>query len=448
MKQTTHPRSLHVALALWLGSSAIALAQADPAAVSPEILTPVTTAGGLNYELPEGTFRYGLTGSEVLQWGYANGTIYNTNLSGNVAYSTKSVIHPFSAVYSGGVELSNQAEYGTTFFQGLSLTQSYLTRDWTFLVSNSVNYLPQSPTVGLSGIPGTGDLGLNPVSTATGPAQNVLTYNSTRVSDTVTGLATRRLTGRTSVSGDAIYTLLHFFNDASLDTRQIAADLTVSHQLDARTSIGAGANYSIFNYDAGDHATFETRSLSVQGHRQLSASLSIAGSVGPQWINSSANLGIPSRLTTSARASLTYAKRFGTAAVSYGRGTNGGSGVLPGAISDSVSGAFSRSFGLDWSAAVNAGYSRTKGLGNGSTPNLSFLGLANYGNFSSVYGGAQANRRLTRSLSAFATYTAIAQDQSDFGAISSTVPGALNGILQSFAIGVSFYPRSLIPGQF
>lgn len=424
---------------------ALGHAQAQPTAV-----TPVSTTNGVNFSMPTGTFRYGGSISEVIQKGYFSNQDYSyqTNFSGSVAYSSRSVTKPFSAVYSGGVQIANQSNYGTTFFQSLALSQGYLTRNWTFGVTDVVSYLPQSPTVGLSGIPGAGDLGPDPVTSPGVPSQAILTYNSNRVSNTVTGTASRRLSGRTSISGDSSYSTLHFFNDASFDSRQIVSDVNVDHTLDARTDIGAGVSYSIYNYDAVAHSTFETRGINVHGSRRINRSLSVLASVGPQWINSSSNLGIPSRLTVAATASLTYTRQFGTFAASYTRGTNGGSGAVPGAFSDSLGGSFSRGFGINWSAALTGGYSRTTGLGSGLITDLAATGIANDSRYDSVFGGAQVNQRLTRSLSVFGSYTAFEQSYSNVSASAALIPGALNGLVQSFAFGVSFYPHSLVPGQF
>ena len=326
---------MQLRLAVLAGSVALPglIAARGQAQALPTAVTPVSTTNGVNFSLPTGTFRYGGSISEVIQKGYfANQDYsYQTNFSGSVAYSSRSVIRPFSAVYSGGVQIANQSNYGTTFFQSLALSQGYLTRNWTFGVSDVVSYLPQSPTVGLSGIPGAGDVGLDPVSSPGVPSQNVLTYNSNRVSNTVTGTASRRISGRTSISGDSSYSILHFFNNASFDSRQIVSDLNVDHTLDARTDIGAGVSYSIYNYDAVAHSTFETRGVNLHGSRRINQSLSVVGSVGPQWINASSNLGIPSRTTVAASASLTYTRQFGTFAASYtprhkrrfGRGAGG-----------------------------------------------------------------------------------------------------------------------------
>lgn len=415
----------------------------------PTASMPLPTSN-MNLGLVNGTFRYGASASEVFQLGYlGNGNLVRqTNLSGSLLYSTKSEMAPFSAIYSGGVQFTNQSDVGTNTFQSLALSQGYSTGAWTFGVSDVLSYLPQSPTVGLSGISGTGDIGLIPVTGIDVPAQNILTYGSNRIANTVTGNVTRRLTSRTSISGTASYGLLHFFNNLSLDTTQVAGTVGLNHVISPRTTIGLDASYAIYSYQAQpvSNTSFTTRSLAARVQRQFTRSLTGYASAGPQWINSSQSLGIPSRLTAYGSAGATYTRRFGTLGLSYNRGANGGSGVLPGAISDSVGGSFSRTFGRDWAASANAGYTRTSGLGEAA--NLGIVGLpavGSYGGFNALFFGGQATRRLTQTLSAFMSYTSLKQT---YGNATINTPGAVNGLVQSFAIGISYYPRSVNLGQF
>lgn len=436
------------ALVLMAASPALARAQATATASA-----PVSTTG-MNLGVVSGTFHYGATASESFQTGYGSNQDLSeqTNLSGSLLYATKSLKTPFNAIYSGGVLFSNQRNYGTNTFQTLALSQGYVGRSWTFGIADIVSYLPQSPTVGLSGVPGTGDLGFSPVIGIDTPAQNILTYNSNRVSNTATGNASRSLSARDAVTADVSYGILHYFNNGSLNTRQLSADLGLNHEISPRTSVGVGANYSIFTFgnylsglqDNGD-ASFTTRALNGRAQHQFTRALSAAVSVGPQWVNSSAKLGIPSRLGVYATASATYVRRFGTFNLSYSRGANGGSGVLPGAFSDSITASASRAYGHNWAVSGNAGYVRTTGLSSNLNSSLLVLpGIGSYGNFDSTFVGGQVTRRLTDAFSAFASYTAFNQT---YGNVKNT-PGAIDGLIQSFAIGISWYPRSTNLGQF
>ncbi len=414
---------------------------------------PVATSG-INLGVVNGTFRYGATASESFQTGYAQnqGVSAQTTLSGSLIYATKSLKAPFSTIYTGGVLFSNQRGYGTNTFQSLAISQGYVTKNWTFGVADVVSYLPQSPTLGLSGVPGTGDIGFTPVSGVETPAQNILTYNSDRVSNTAVGNASRKITARTGITADLSYGILHYFDNNSLNTRQISADLGLNHEIDARTSVGVNANYSIFtlgNYTLGSQsrtdASFTTRAISAQVQHQFTRAFGASVSVGPQWVNSASDLGIPSRLGVYASVNLAYVRRFGTFDLSYNRGANGGSGVLPGAFSDAVTASASRAYGHNWALSANLGYAHTSGLGSTLNNNVLVLpGVGTYGNFDSTFAGAQVTRRLTNSFSAFASYTAFNQT---YGNVQS-IPGAISGLIQSFTIGASWFPKSTNLGQF
>jgi hypothetical protein len=416
---------------------------------------PIATSG-LNLGVVNGTFRYGATASESFQTGYGQNQNLSeqTNISGSLIYATKSLKTPFNAIYTGGVLFSTQRNYGTNTFQSLALSQGYIAKGWSLGLSDAVSYLPQSPTVGLSGIPGTGDMGLSPVVGGDTPAQNILTYNSNRISNTASATASRSLTARTALTGVVSYGILHYFDNDSLNTKQISGDLGVNHEIDPRTSVGVDASYSIFTFgnylvvpqsQAGGDASFTTRALSVRGQRQFTRALSGSLSVGPQWVNSSSKLGIPSRLGVYVNGNATYVRRFGTFLASYSRGANGGSGVLPGAFSDSIVGSASRAYGHNWAVSGNVGFTRTSGLGASLNSNLIVLpGVGSYGNFDSTFAGAQVTRRISDSFSGFASYTASNQT---YGNVRS-LPGAISGLVQSFSIGVSWYPKSTNLGQF
>lgn len=403
---------------------------------------------GLNLPAISGNFQYGLSAAEVIQKGYPGiGGVYaSTSISGDVVYASKSEVRPLNLLYTGGGQFGTQSGSSNTYFQSLAISQGYVTRSWVFGISDVVSYLPQSPTVGLSGIPGTGDLGLNPVQNGLEPSQNILTVGNSRVSNSTSGNVERRLDAFTSVSGGASYGILRFLGNGGLDSSQISADIAVNRRLDARSSASLSATYGTFNYSVlGNGASFAVRGLSASYQRQLSRSLTANVSGGPEWISSSSVLGIPSRLTFTAGAGLGYTVRMYTAAVSYNRAVSGGGGVQPGGIFDSIAGTVQRPFGTAWSASLNTGYSRNRALSNIPTPaNLAFLGVTTTGNYDSVFAGGQVSRRITRSLSGYASYTALNQSYSQ----TPISPVALNGIIQSFAIGVSYFPRSLHLGQF
>jgi hypothetical protein len=140
-----------------------------------------------------------------------------------------------------------------------------------------------------------------------------------------------------------------------------------------------------------------------------------------------------------ASANLTYSRKFTTASLSYTRGVNGGSGVLPGAFSDSVGFGVSRAYGRNWVASLNGAYTRTSGL----TYIVNSL-VPTHELYDTVYGGVQVTRRFSTNFSGYLTYTALNQSTN----FSAGPQNVLSGTSQIFGIGVTFSPRSTRLGQF
>ena len=425
-----------------VGLSTMAEGQAEPSAIAPY-------SPGRTLSTPpsiDGSFQYALNASELIQTGYqgSGGTTTSTSLSGDVAYYSKNTARPFSLLYGGGVLLTNRTGQSTAPFQTLSLSQGLVTGRWVLSLADSVSYLPQAPTTGLSGVAGTGDLGSTPINTGLEPAQNVLTNTSvTRVSNSLTGQIERGLTGSTSVSGRGSYGLIRYLNGNGLDNTQLNGMVSANHTLNGRNSIFVNGGYGVFSYPGG--GTFNTKNLNFGYERLVSRKLTLDVSGGPFWVNTSSELGIPPRMSIGVDAGVMYVHRLANATVHYTRGVNGGSGVQPGAISDTVFGILQRSFGRDWSGSVNGSVSHNQGLTQNASAAAATVGGQTYllGNSTSTFAGIQVTRRFGRSFSGYATYTALQQS-------TSAVVGnqnILTGLANTFSVGISFSPRSAHLGQ-
>ena len=408
-----------------------------------------TNTVGPNLPDLDGVLHYALTASEIAQHGYyGNGvTTYSTTLSGDVSYTAKSIVYPTNLILSGGVILADQSAQGNTGYVSAALSQGWVTRSWIFNVSDSFSFLPQSPTTGLSGIAGVGDLGATPVQgPVAGPAGGIFSAAGDRIANSLNGSVERELNRATSISGAGSWSKLHFLDsNDSLDNTQISGVVALNRRLDARSSASLNAVYSTFSYGntptANSQPDIETRGINASYQRVLTRSLSASVSAGPQWISSSNSILIPSSLNVAASAGLSYQRGLTSASVSYFHGVNGGSGVLPGAIADSVSASLGHSFGHNWVGSLNAGYTHSAGLSqvfNGA----SLVPINEV--FDTVFGGAQVTRRISLHFSGYASFEAQNQSQNN----NLAVPAALNGTSETFGIGITFTPRSTRLGQF
>jgi hypothetical protein len=449
MKEVMKIRVVVSALCLISTMSSIAYGQAVPAGVS-------TVDTGPNPVAPDGVLHYALSASEIVQFGYyGNGEVTGSSvLSGDVAYTSKSVAHPSSLACAIGVLLPNQSGQGVTTYENVSASQGYVTRHWVFNVTDTFSFLPESPTTGLSGVAGVGDVGVIPVQgPAEGPAGGVLTVSGDRIGNTLGGSVERQITPQTSISGAGSWTALRFLDSqAGLDYTMTSGVVAVNHRIDQRNTVSVDAVYSVFDYSGSEagatRPNFQSRGLNLSYERLVSRTLSVSGSIGPLWVSSSNSALIPSSLDVAGKGSLIYTRRFTHASVFFSRGVNGGSGVLPGALSDVVGFGAGRSYGRDWVVSLSGAYTHTSGL-----TDLAGLNAAE-GNpasvtpvheiYETVYGGVQVRRRITTNLSGYLSYTA--QNQSTNYSLGAQ--NALSGISQTIGIGISFSPRSTSLGQF
>ena len=436
-----------IPISMMLLASAVSYGQAVPTAEA-------STGSGPNLSWIDGTVHYSLGLSQLIYDGlYGSGVVSgSTNLSGNVGYVSMSKDKPFSLLYAGGIMFGTSSSQGTTTYQNISASQSLIQGKWILNVSNSFSFLPQSPTTGYSGISGVGDLGTTPIlGPSAGPAGGVLTYAANRIGNSLSGTIERRLTGSTSLTGSANWSVLRFLDDnAGLNSSQIAGQVGLNHRIDARNSVGANASYSTYNTDENNFfgqiggSSFQTRGLNFTYMRLWTRALSTDVSVGPQWIDSSAGALLQNRLNLAASVGATYRRKLTTMGVRYYRGANAGSGVQAGAFSDNVSASVGHPLGHNWMGSVTGNFTHTSQLlslpptAGTTTPSTASE------TYKTFFGGVQLTRALGRRWSCFGNYTA--QNQSVDNAFAGQ--NVFSGFSQTFGFGITFAPRSTRLGEF
>jgi len=413
-----------------------AYSQAAPSVVVP----PIQAGPSLGAPQLGGTLNYSLGASETVLVGSNgnNGTTSSTNIIGTASLITASERHPTSILYSGGYLFANTSGQPSGTFQNLGISQVFATRKWTLVASDFVSYLPSSPTTGFSGVAGVGDIGTIPINPI--GSQSVLSYYSTRITNTVSGSAEYKLTGSTSLEASGLYTIQRFIGDIGIDNSQASATVGVQHRIDARDSVGLNYMFSRFNYGSSPlssqlNPSFDSNGVNVTFERALNRRFSMNLSAGPQWTKGSSNgAAFPSRLNVSIGAAVNYRGERTQASLGYYRGANAGSGVLVGASTDNVGIAVQRQLDRNWSGSVSGNYAHNSGLLVSALPQPST---------NSFYGGLQLSRRLGRNFSTYLSYTALTQSISS---VAGTL-NAYNGVTHVVGIGITFAPSSIHIGR-
>jgi hypothetical protein len=434
---------------------------------------PATSPISTGFSLPSaaGTMQYALSASQSVTSNYLgnSGVASFTNLTGDLAFITSSSRDPFGAVFTGGRSwsTSNQPSYN---YLNLSLSQAVNTHRWVFSLSDAVNYMPQTASTGLSGIPGAGDLGVTPVPTGVTPAptsanpvptgptpgqpgptpaptsanpgQGVLSGYSTRVANTSSLSLQRQLTGKTSFNASGSYSLIRFLNNsgsstvpgsAGLDSDGDSASAGLSHRIDARNSLAGNFTYARNTYSGSGpgirQPAFSSRTASLQYTHQFTRKLSTSLAAGPQWTGIDSP-GLTPALSLFANLSASYTGEFSHASVAYSRSTNSGFGVVGGAISDSATFSAGRVVDRVWLVALTAAYTQTSDLPSAVT--LPFT-------FHTTVAGVQVSRALARTLSAYASYTL--QKQSNQGTAAAV--DLFSGLSNVAGFGLTFSPSAV-----
>jgi hypothetical protein len=366
-------------------------------------------------------------------------TTWDSSISGDVNYSNGFEHHPFNLDYGGGYTWTLAGPpIETGIFQRLLISDGYIGERWNLVVSDNIEFLPEAPTVGFSGVAGTGDVGTpgsNPPS-----GQSILTVNTRSLSNTASTQMGYHINYPTTLSVGANYSFLHFPDGNGQNSGSLSGNAALTRRIDARNSISGQYVYSHYTLGSSAFAgsttnssvAFNTNAGLIGLQRHWTRKLTTTSSIGPQWLSSSNATDVPSSTGFAANAAAAYQLPFGAASLGYSHGVNGGGGYLPGATTDSVYGGLSREFERDLTIGITGSYSRTAAL------------QSTYGVADSTFGGAQASWRLSRTLNVFGNYTAINQSSNlaiNQSSSSSPQTNILSGFYQVIGFGIAYSPR-------
>ncbi len=411
--------------------------QAVPTA-SPSIAPPGTVPTSSSAPIA-GEFNYSLTASESYVTGYqgTTGSGSSTNFSGQAVYTSNSETHPLSVIYAGGYFFGNGSDITASSYQNLGVSQILSGRRWRLGVGDTITFLPSSGLYGLSGVPGSGDIGTTPITTGQIPTQSILTNFGEQVTNTVSGSVSRDITGKTFIDGFGSYSLQRFLQ-TGLNNNSVSASTSLGHRFDPRNSLSVGYTFSKFGFRTPvsglNSFSFIANGISASYSHAFDRKFSMQVSAGPQWLSSDAASLIPNRTLFSSSVSLSYAGQRNRASISYSRAPNIGSGVVVGALSDNLNFTLNRAINRVWTGGLTANYGRASGLS--AIPGQNIV-------TNSFYGGVQATRRIGQNFSAFGSYSAATQSLSNQAAALN----AFNGTAQIVTVGLTYSPRSIRFGR-
>jgi hypothetical protein len=275
--------------------------------------------------------------------------------------------------YLGGGVFSNNGSVSNGVIQDVNLAAQFNFRRWTLTLIDELRYTPEiafgnagfgglSGTVGISG-------GLGGV---LGTDDTILNAFGQRLINSSAAQVNVLLSPRSSLTFSGGYSELYFVDQDLLNSTEIRAQAGYNYQLTKKDTVGVAYLFDGFRY-SNFPQSIDTHSALLSYGRRITGRLAFQASAGPEYAIFQNGLasGTPGGTTSPSSSSQLYwslytalryqLQRTGLYA-SYSHGVTGGSGVLAGAIGDTVQGSVSRQISRTLNGDINLGYARNKGL--------------------------------------------------------------------------------------
>jgi len=335
-------------------------------------------------------------------FGLSSGWVTYTSVLGALQVHRLSARNNLTLNYAGGGTFTTNSSVGNSVLQRLELGDTVSLRRATLSVFDTAAYLPETSFGfgGLGGLslPGSGSLGLG---NGYVPQESILAARDQRILNTSIGQMNYLLSPRASLTFLGGYSLLHFYGSGYLDIRQPMFQAGYNYQMTPLDTVAVLYNFSDIQFGGLNESIRDNRADLSYG-RRVTGRIAFQVQAGPEIVT----FQVPSSATTAGsgpkylwnlNSSLSYALERGSLGLSYMHGVNAGSGVLVGAVGDTVGVTANRALAREFTGGLRFGYARNSSL-NGPTQ------LFANRNYDYWYGGADLNHPFGRYLSLVMSY--------------------------------------------
>jgi hypothetical protein len=357
--------------------------------------------------------------------------------------------------YVGGGSFSNESSVGDFITQQFELAEIISFRRVTLSLFDQFDYIPEAGFGygGLSNLlsPEGGSIGLQNDFLF---GQTILTARGQRAANTSLAEVDTLLSPRSSLTFAGGYSFLQFFDNDLLNSGDIIFQAGYNRQIGPENTVAIFYRFNGYRYGGSDQSggsiqSINDNSVYLSYGRRLTGRLALRVAAGPEFAFIETPItGIPpagsaaadgtstaanqTLITWSASASLAYALSRTSFSLAYNRGVGNGSGVLAGAISDTVRGSVDRQFSRTFRGNLNFGYSRNTGLAE-ATASTPESGAQTYDYW---FGSLGLTHPFGRSANCFVTYQTQYQTSNSTFCIGPTC--ATNVVRQTISVGLNW----------
>jgi hypothetical protein len=341
--------------------------------------------------------------------------------------------------YSGGASFSSDSAQGNSHFHQLGLVQTFDWGRWQLHFLDQFSYLPETQFGFGAGtalsIPGIGGPLAPPLPGLQGsyiPNQSIFTTFGPRYSNAFATQAAYTVSSRGSITAAGTYGILRFIEAGNIESNNADFSVGYNYVLTSADTLGVQYRFSAYRY-IGNPQAIDDQVVQFMYGRKITGRIALQLYGGPDVttfrvpVNSSTN-----RVSGSGGASLTYALKRGSMALTYDRGISGGSGVFAGANTNQLQFNIGRQLSREWAASLNLGYSRNGSVV--STPSSQA--------YNSWYVGGGLSRPFGRNANFTIGYTA--QIQTSNQAVCAAGTCSTNFTAHQITLGLQWHTRPFV----
>jgi hypothetical protein len=341
--------------------------------------------------------------------------------------------------YSGGASFSSDSAQGNSQFQQLGLVETFDWGRWQLHFLDQFSYLPETQfgfgagtALSIPGIGGPLAPPLPGLDSSYVPNQSVFTTFGPRYSNSFAAQTAYAVSRRGSITAGGTYGILRFIEAGNIESNNASFNAGYEYVLTKADTLGIQYRFSGYRY-IGNPQAIDDQVVQFMYGRKITGRMALRLFGGPDVttfrvpVNSSTN-----RVSGSGGASLTYALNRGRMALTFDRGTTGGSGVFAGANTNQLQFSLDRQLSREWSASLNSGYSR-----NGSV-----VSAPSSQAYNSWYVGGGLSRPFGRNTNFTIGYAA--QIQTSNQAVCAAGTCGTNFTVHQITLGLQWHARPFV----
>jgi hypothetical protein len=423
---------------------------ATPPLVGAKEFGPGSAGSETSYLIP--SFQYTAFVDTNPEYSANKGTrLFQSSYLGSLTLQDVTRNKQFNLKYAGGAEFyhgllnsdatNSRGSYET--FHQVSIGESVDWQRWHLLVDDEASYLPESSR-GFSGFEGLGSFnsGLGGEVLWSGgnlnnllqPDQSILGSFARRVSSTVIGQIQYDATPRTAFTMTGAYGLLSFLDPGFTDVDYISSLASVTHALGPRNYISGTYLRTFIRFHVPHEDISGQGFMLSYGHR-IWGRLSFEVSAGYMLNHLAIAAGGARSLGfMTAYDSLHYRWRKTDFNAYFNRWTTGGSGILPGAETNSLGGNVSRQLFRTSRLDMHLGYYSNRALTQAAPGTI-------HAKSEAWEGGIQLSRELGRHLSVFIEYNVQRQVANDSLCVANRC--GVTFLRHMGGVGLNWHPRPI-----